>query len=48
MSGQFFGNNAASNIEKQYVFCTNFSLLKNCARSGRDPKPELEPEPEPQ
>ncbi len=31
LEGDFLGNNAASSIEKAR-FCTNFLLLKNCAK----------------
>jgi hypothetical protein len=45
--GQLSGNNAASGMEKA-GFCTNFLLLKNCAKNCLDtePDPELDPEPE--
>ncbi len=39
MRGQLFGKNAASDIEKAR-FCTNSSLLENCAKYGLDPEPE--------
>ncbi len=38
------GNRAASGIEKAR-FCTNFLLLKNCAKQCLDPETEPEPEP---
>jgi hypothetical protein len=43
LEAYFLGNSAASIIEKAR-FCTNFLLLKHCAKLVLDP--ELEPEPE--
>ncbi len=39
------GNNAASDIEKARL-CTNFILLKNCAKYYLEPEPEPRPESE--